>query len=95
MEENYPVHVIGSKYFVLGFGGAGCTKIICEKPEEIFMHLKKGIYIIEPTLAKKVYGRLEGINTTDPEITIIVYGTDSLAKHMERATGIVLESGIA
>jgi vacuolar-type H+-ATPase subunit F/Vma7 len=91
MDEKYHVHAIGSKYFVLGFRGAGCVPIICENPEDIFGQLKKGIYIIEPSLAKRVYEQLEAINTTDPEITIIVYGTDSLARHMERATGMVLE----
>ena len=91
MEEKQGVHAIGSKHFVLGFAGAGCAPIICNDPEAIFAHLKNGIYIIEPSLAKKVYDRLEWINTTDPKITIIVYGTDSLARHMERATGMVLE----
>ena len=90
-KEKYPIYSIGSKYFVLGFKGAGCVPIVCEKPEEIFNHLKKGVYIIEPSLANKVYERLEAINTTDPEITIIVYGTDSLQRHIERATGMVLE----
>ena len=89
--DNQPIHAIGSKYFVLGFKGAGCVPIICEKPEEVVSHLKTGIYIIEPSLAKPVYDRLEAINTTDPEITIIVYGTDSLARNIERATGMVMQ----
>ena len=89
--DNQQIVAIGSKYFVLGFKGAGCVPIICETPEDIFISLKKGIYIIEPSLAKPVYGRLEAINTTDPEITIIVYGTDSLAQNIERATGMVMQ----
>ena len=91
MDETQDVYAVGSKYFVLGFAGAGASPIICEKPEEIFAHLKKGIYIIEPSLAKDVYRRLEGINTTNPEITIIVYGADSLKGHIERAMGMALE----
>ncbi len=91
MDEKCPVYAIGSKYFLLGFRGAGCTPIICGKPSEIFSHLKRGVYIIEPSLAKPVYEQLERINTADPEITLIVYGTDSLQKSIERATGMVLE----
>jgi vacuolar-type H+-ATPase subunit F/Vma7 len=89
MEENYAVYAVGSKYFTLGFRGAGCATIECNAPEELFSHLTKGIYIVEPSLAMPVYEKIERINSLNPEITIIVYGTESLHQHIQRATGMV------
>jgi vacuolar-type H+-ATPase subunit F/Vma7 len=86
----YAVCAIGSKYFVLGFRGIGCRAVLCTDPEEMLGHLKRGIYIIEPSLARPVHDKLERINNTDPDVTIIVYGSESLQDHIERATGMVL-----
>ncbi len=88
---SYGVYAIGSKFFILGFRGIGCKVITCTEPERVFEHLKKGIYIIEPELANPIHEKLEKINNTDPEITIIVYGSDTLQSHIERATGMVLK----
>ncbi|MFH1447787.1 MAG: hypothetical protein ABIG39_02900 [Candidatus Micrarchaeota archaeon] len=93
-EDDYIIHhmyAIGSKFFVLGFRGIGCKTVICTKPEDIFQHLKKGIYIIDPSLASPVHERLEKINNIDPEVTIIIYGSETLQSHIERATGMVLK----
>jgi vacuolar-type H+-ATPase subunit F/Vma7 len=95
MTEKYDVYAVGSKYFTLGFRGAGCATIECNNSQELFSHLKQGIYIVEPSLAMPVYGKIERINSTNPKITIIVYGTESLQLHIQRATGMVQNKGVA
>jgi vacuolar-type H+-ATPase subunit F/Vma7 len=88
---NKQIYAIGSKMFVLGFRGAGCKPIICNKPKDALAHLKEGICILEPSLAKPITAEIEKLNREDSEVTIIVYGTDSLMRSIEKATGIVLK----
>jgi vacuolar-type H+-ATPase subunit F/Vma7 len=90
MGTKHPIYAMGSKFFVLGFKGAGASPIVCEEPSDVLAHLKRGIYVVEPELAKPIQSQLERINSTNPDITIIVYGTESLQRQIERATGMVL-----
>lgn len=91
MGDKHPIYAVGSRFFVLGFKGAGASPLVCEEPSDVLAHLKKGIYIVEPELARPIYSQLERINSTNPEITIIVYGTDSLNRQIERATGMAIK----
>ncbi|MCX6778157.1 MAG: hypothetical protein NT157_04705 [Candidatus Micrarchaeota archaeon] len=82
------VRAIGSKQFVLGFRAADCEVFECENPSEVLGHLAPGVCIVEKRLADAIEGELGKINAADPNISVVIYGSDRVFRAIEMATGM-------